>query len=220
MMKAITCPYAWDCGITFEPEALSEHDLDFLQNATAKRMTFMMLDCPHCSREFNFDTVAWQATGMGYTDPALPVVKQKKTVPQLKAILKKETIEIPAPYLDYLSSSHFRSELTVFESEANFIVYDLAELCEPTVVDGKSYLTVAQLKGFAHSLAALFPFPEKDTSKFTWAMLSECWVIGHEGTRLLFIDCRDSNALWIFHPDGGDVEQTNLTIMELSDTIQ
>ena len=220
MMKAITCPYSWDCGITFETEALSAQNLGFLQTAAHKRMTFMMLDCPHCSREFKFDTVAWQATGMGYTDPALPVAKQKKTVPQLKAILKKAKIAMPAPYLDYLTSSAFRPELAVFESEANFMVYDLAELCEPTVVDGKSYLTVAQLKGFAHSLAAFFPLPEKGTSEFTWAMLSECLVMGYEGSRLLFIDCRDSNALWIFHPDGGDVEQTHLTLTELLDKRQ
>ena len=219
MMKAITCPYSWDCGITFEPEALSNHDLDFLQTAVPKRMTFMVLYCPHCSREFNFDTVTWQATGMGYTDPAVPVEKKKKTVPQLKAILRKAKIEIPASYLDYLTSSNFRPELTVFESEANFMVYDLAALCEPTVVDGNSYLTVAQLKGFAHSLASLFPLPQ-NTSEFTWAMLSECWVIAYEGSRLLFIDCRDSNALWIFHPDGGEVAQINRTITELLDTTQ
>ena len=213
--KEINCPYYWNCGQTFKSEELNEHDFDFLQSATIKKMTFMFIHCPKCSRMFKFDTVKWEAEASHAVDPNIVVEKKKKTTKQLTAIFKKAKIEIPPTYFDYLTSDNFNSEISIFEDEDNFNLYELNELGEKINVDGKSYLTIRQLKGFASSLKEIINETPKRKigQQFTLSELSNCLTIGYENTRILFIDIRDNNSLWIFHSDGGDdFEKTDMTL--------
>ena len=217
-MKEIICPYNWDCGKISETKELNEYDFDFLQSATLKKMTFMFIHCPKCSRMFKFDTVKWKAEASHAVDPNIVVEKKKKTVKQLTTILDKAKIEIPSAYFDYLTSDNFNYEISIFEDEDNFKLYDLNELCEKINVDGKSYLTIKKLKGFASSLMEIIDETpkKKKGQQFTLTELSNCLTIGYENTRILFIDNRDNNSLWIFHSDGGDdLEKTNKTLDEI-----
>jgi len=207
--KEINCPYYWNCGQTFKSKELNEYDFNFLQSATIKKMTFMLIHCPKCSQMFKFDTVKREAMAMS-SNPNLKVEKMKKTVKQLTAILNKSKIEIPTPYFEYLISDNFNSEILIFEDEYSFELYDLEELCEKIKVDGKPYHAIRKLKGFANTLLEVIG--EQEGQPFSLKELSNCLAIGYENTRILFIDNRDNNSLWIFHPDGGDCEKTTMTL--------
>ncbi len=158
-MKNITCPYSWDCGHIFKVQELNEYDFDFVQSATKKKMTFMFIHCPHCSRMFQFDTVKREATASHASDPHEIIhPKKKRTNTQLIKILEEESIVIPSPYLTYLVSRKFSGRIPIsfnFEGDdftLDFTLYTLDELCEKVNIDHNSYLRISQLKGFADSL--------------------------------------------------------------------
>ncbi|MBT0574199.1 hypothetical protein OKE80_10660 [Riemerella anatipestifer] len=217
-MKEIICPYYWDCGKISETKELNEYDFNFLQSAVLKKMIFMFIHCPKCSRMFKFDTVKWEAEATHTVAPNIIVEKKKKTTKQLISILDKAKIEIPTAYFDYLTGNNFNSEISIFENEDNFKLYDLNELCEKINIDGKSYLIIRQLKGFVSSLMGIIDETSKSKKEqqFTLTELSNCLTIGYENTRILFIDYRDSNSIWIFHSDNGyDFEKTNKKLNEI-----
>lgn len=211
-MEGIICPYHWDCGKKIEPTEFSTSDHDFLQSATAKKMTFMIIHCPKCSREFKFDTVQWKSDGCGYSDPNVIIKKKKKTTKQLIAVLDKAKVEIPTLYFDYITSSAFDPQVSIFPDEEAFDLYDLEQLCEKIKVDGTSCLTVSQLRGFANTLLDIMGKIPPKKQDLSTQDLSNCLTIGFGNTRLLFIDCRDNNTLWVFYPDGGDVEKLQITL--------
>ncbi|KAB8053294.1 hypothetical protein GCN78_07085 [Janthinobacterium rivuli] len=92
---------------------------------------------------------------------------------------------------------------------------EMDALCQDVDVDGTSYLAVRQLEGFAQALAQAAGTGSKQAAPFSPAELAACLSIGEENTRILFIDSRDNEALWIYHPDGGDVDKTRLTVTSL-----
>ena len=72
------------------------------------------------------------------------------------------------------------------------------------------------IKGYALSLKSIIEDYGKDSNFFILDNLSDSITIGEENNRLLFIDSRDHNTLWIFYTDGGDgIEKTDLTLDEL-----
>ncbi|REC62977.1 hypothetical protein DRF65_07005 [Chryseobacterium pennae] len=211
-MEDIICPYPWDCGKTIEPKKLSKHDYDFLSSASEKKMIFMIIHCPECSREFKFNTVQWKSDKFGYSDPNITIEKKGKTIKQLTAILDRAKVDIPLAYFDYLISGEFDSQISIFSNEENFNLYDLNQLCEKINVDGTSYLTISQLKGFVHSLLEITDRISPKGQDLNYKDISNCLTIGSENTKLLCIDYRDQNSLWIFHPDGGDIERISVTL--------
>lgn len=214
-MKEIICPYLWDCGKKIEQQELSQYDYDFLKSASEKKMTFMIIHCPYCLREFKFDTVQWKANMFGCSDPNIVAKKNKKTTKQLNNILNKAKIEIPVLYFDYLISERFSPEVSVFQDEGKFCLYDLNQLCEKIDIDGKPYLTINQLKGFTTTLLETVDEMFTNLEDLDYNDISSFLTIGSENTRLLCIDHRDYNSLWVFHPDGGDVEKLSLTLNNL-----
>ncbi|AWK06978.1 hypothetical protein HYN56_23200 [Flavobacterium crocinum] len=218
-MREINCPYYWDCGKNFNPSEMKKDDFEFLKSATEKKITFMFLHCPKCKRRYKFDTVKWEADEFGFSDPNIVVEKKKKTTKQLMAILNKAKIEIPTPYLEYLIKENFNPKVSVFVDEDDFNLYNLNELCEKVNVDGKSNLRIRELKGYVDSLKEIIEETpkRKKAHQFTLDELSNCLTIGYENTRILFIDNRDNNSLWIFHSDGGDTFE--ITSMKLDKII-
>ena len=188
---------------------MSKYDYDFLQSATEKKMTFMFIHCPKCSRNFQFDTVEWKAESC-FDDPAKKAVKETKSTKELLTILEKSKIEIPSLYFDYLTSSKFKPAVTIFKGQDKFHLYNLEELCETANIDGTSCLRISELKGYAKSLEEIFG--EENTEVFSLAELSNCLTLGYENEAVLFLDDRDKNSLWIFYPDGGDIEPTKMTL--------
>jgi hypothetical protein len=213
-MKEITCPYSWNCGHKFQIRELSEFDYNFVKSASKKKMTFMFINCPKCKVQFQFDAVAWKATAK-YPDPGLKAApKVKKTVEEITGIFKKSKIEIPRAYFSYLTGKKFIPKISVFSSNPDFKLFNLAELCEKINIDGKFYLTISQLKGFTRSLKEIIDETMKKEGEIslTLTQLSNCLTIGCDNTRILFVDVRDKNSLWIFHQDGGDIEKVSMTV--------
>lgn len=213
-MTEITCPYHDACGQQFDSSALDAADAGFLKLAIGKNMRFMFLHCPACARMFQFDPVAWHAQSCEAAPPR-PARVAKKTARQLKQLLARENVAIPQPYLDYLDSAKPRREVAVFPDEDRFRLYNLAELCEHIDVDGGRYLAAAQLAGLAQSPGQVAGAGSKQATPFSLAELAACVAIGEENMRILFLDSRDSESVWIYHPDGGDVEKTELTVTSL-----
>ncbi|MFP3592455.1 hypothetical protein SB689_10880 [Chryseobacterium sp. SIMBA_038] len=214
-MKEIICPYSWDCGKIFDPQDLSKFDYNFIQSAVEKKMTFMIIHCPNCSREFKFDTIQWKSDEFGYSNPNNIVKKNEKTTKQLITILNKAKVEIPLSYFEYLISDKFEPQISIFPNEEDFILFNLNQLCEKINIEGKSYLTINQLKGFTDILMEFVDENFQQNQDLSYEELGNCLTIGSENTRILFVDNRDQNSLWIFHPDGGDIEKIALTLQNI-----
>lgn len=213
-MTEITCPYHGACGHHFDSSALDAADGAFLKTAIGRNMTFMFLHCPACARMFQFNPVAWIAHSCEAVLPK-PATVAKKTSRQLEKLLAKEKVALPPPYLDDLKSAKTRREVAVFEDEDRFRLYSLQELCEDIEVDGSRYLAARQLAGFAHTLSQVAGSDSQQAAPFSLAELAACVAIGEGNARLLFIDSRDNESLWVYHPDGGDVEKAPLTVASL-----
>ncbi|MDZ5634672.1 hypothetical protein [Janthinobacterium sp. GMG1] len=211
-MTKITCPYHDACGHHFDSSALDAADGDFLKSAIGKNMTFMFLHCPACSRIFQFNPVAWTAQACEAVTPKVA----KKSGKQLEKLLASKEVALPQAYLAHLRSGKSRPDVAIFTDEDPFTLYSLDALCQDVEVDGIRYLAVRQLAGFAQTLAQAAGTGSKQAAPFSLAELADCLSIGEENTRILFIDSRDNEALWIYHCDGGDVEKTRLTVSALS----
>lgn len=213
-MSEITCPYNGDCGRHFAPSAMDAPDGAFLKTAIAKKMTFMFLHCPACSRMFQFNPVAWTAQACETVTPKAGRVAKKSGV-QLETLLAREKVVLPPAYLDHLNSGKSRADVAIVRDEDHFTLYSLDALCQNVDVDGTRYLAVRQLAGFAQALAQAAGTGSRQAAPFSPAELAACLAIGEENSRILFIDSRDNDTLWIYHADGGDVERTGLTVTSL-----
>jgi hypothetical protein len=210
-MTEITCPYHDACGHHFDSSALDAADGDFLKSAIGKNMTFMFLHCPACSRIFQFNPVAWTAQACEAVTPKVA----KKSGKQLEKLLASKEVALPQAYLAHLRSGKSRPDVAIFTDEDPFTLYSLDALCHDVEVDGTRYLAVRQLAGFAQTLAQAAGTDSKQAAPFSPAELAACLAIGEEATRILFIDSRDNDTLWIYHPDGGDIDRTRLTVSAL-----
>lgn len=213
-MTDITCPYDGDCGRRFDSSAMDAPDAAFLNMAIGKKMTFMFLHCPACSRMFQFNPVAWTAQASETAAPRAARVA-KKSSKQLEKLLAREQVTVPQAYLAHLRSARSLPGAAIFKDEAPFTLYSLEALCQEVDVDGTRYRAVRQLAGFAQALGQAAGSGSQQAAPFSLAELAACLSIGEENTRILFIDSRDNDALWIYHCDGGDVEPTQLTLTSL-----
>lgn len=213
-MTEITCPYDGDCGRRFDSNTMDAPDAAFLNTAIGKKMTFMFLHCPACSRMFQFNPVAWTAHASETAAPRAARVTQKSSK-QLEKLLAGEKVSVPQAYLAHLRSVKSRPGVAIFKEEEPFTLYSLDALCQEVDVDGTRYRAVRQLAGFAQALGQAAGTGSKQAAPFSLAELAACLAIGEENTRILFIDSRDNDALWIYHCDGGDVEPTRLTLTSL-----
>ncbi|RAJ27257.1 hypothetical protein [Pedobacter cryoconitis] len=228
-MIKISCPYDWICGQEFTTDELSSHDRDFVISAAAKNMKLIFIDCPVCNVTFSYNPSSNKSIASGMINPDQHAKKEpvRKTLKAFNTLLKKDKVEIPPDYLAYLLSEQFTKKLEVFKAQDSFELFSYDELREVVNIDGKDYVNARQLKGFVLSLSELSLenefIPEtginsaygKDNCFFTLDELSHSIVIGQAGTDLLFIDSRDKDSLFVFHPDGGDTEATNLSLKDL-----
>ncbi|MGY0041110.1 hypothetical protein [Pedobacter sp. NJ-S-72] len=106
--------------------------------------------------------------------------------------------------------------MEIIKDENGFKIFSSEELREVVNIGGKKFVAARQLKGYALSLSDIIEDYGKDSNFFTLDNLSDSITIGEENNRLLFIDSRDHNTLWIFYADGGDgIGKTDLTLDEL-----
>jgi hypothetical protein len=214
-MIKITCPYNWICGKEFTTEDLSTSDKDFVASATAKKMTLMFIECPECNVTFSYNTVSGESKASHLINPD-QIIIERKTLKEFNAILKKDRVEIPSKYFDYLNSEKFKARLEILKDEDSFSIFNSEKLREIVNIDGKQFVVARQLKGYALSLRGIIEDYGKDSGFFTLDNLSGSITIGEENNRLLFIDSRDHNSLWIFHSDGGDaIVKIDLTLADM-----
>lgn len=211
-MEEIICPYTWFCGAKFGIDELSEHESERVKLWAERKKTFMFIDCPKCSTNFQFNPVEWKATAM-YSNPNEKIAKEVKSTKELLKILEKSDVEMPQSYLDYLISEKFKSKISIVKGQDKFHLYNLDELCETVNIDGNSCLRIAELKSYVKSLTEVFS--EGDMDEFSLSELSNCLTIGYKNEAILFLDYRDKDSLWIFHPDGGDIESTKMTLKKI-----
>ncbi|AMP97925.1 hypothetical protein AY601_0990 [Pedobacter cryoconitis] len=228
-MIKISCPYDWVCGQEFTIDELSAHDQDFVISAAAKKMKLIFIDCPVCKVTFSYNPSSNVSTASEMINPDQKDKKGpvRKTLKEFNALLKKDKIVLLPAYLAYLKSAKFKAQLKVFKDQDAFELLSYDSMREVVNIDGRDYVNARQLKGFALSLSELEPENNrsqetgvssaygKDNYFFTLDELADSIVIGQSGTRLLFIDSRDQDTLFVFHPDGGDIEKTSLSLRNL-----
>jgi hypothetical protein len=131
--------------------------------------------------------------------------------------LKEAGIELPDKHIHFLLGESFNNKFKVDDNEDPFNIYNTKELLTGTNIDGESYIIAESLIGYAKTLIDIMGDNTSDQNgeEYSLEQLSKGIVIGDENGRLLFIDSEDNSSLYIFHPDGGDVEKTEKSINDL-----
>ncbi|WP_445710689.1 hypothetical protein [Flavobacterium sp.] len=118
--------------------------------------------------------------------------------------------------LDYLDFIKDNPKTISFNGE-KFNLFTIDELCKPVVIHGMEILTI-------HSLKAHVPNLQKVNSNFTYDQngiafslhrFSLSVLIGYANENLIFIDYRDKNRIYIFHPKSRDITKTALTVNKI-----
>ena len=158
-----------------------------------KKFNTMLITCTHCQK---------RTTWHHGIEECNNEVKRKENLKQNS---------IPVNYLSILNSLK-KLEITIFEDEDNFKLYSKDELTKLLSVNGIYYYQISELLGYISTIVEFSIGDIKDEIK----LLENSVTIGHENTRVLFIDSREENSyLFVFHPDGGDIEKTSLRINNL-----
>jgi len=143
---------------------------------------------------------AWQGGGYGKFVPPKIVLPEKQ--------LQKAGIKLPADYRKFLLR-HRGDRL-----KAGRTVWDLtpaAGLFEKTDIDGRNYPAIGVLKGYAAALKDACEDGQTCDAKgkpYPLARLAAGLAIGmSDDGDVLYLDPAAKHSVWIFHHDGGDVEQ-------------
>lgn len=214
-MEIIKCPYDSVCGFEFEPTRLNDKDYSFLQSAVKKKMTFMFITCPNCSRSFKFDTVKWESEASMKIRNGFQANESKKSPQQLLRVLRDYGVELRKDYVGVLMSPEFEGNSFFKINEVEFLLFSLNELCKEVELDGQIIPQINLVKGYSTTLKEVLKDDLKSSQADELSILSDGIAIGSNNTEILFIDPRDMNALLIFHPDGGDISRTGKKLDEL-----
>lgn len=143
---------------------------------------------------------AWQKAGY----PAY--VPEKITIPT--AALAKLGIKLPDDYTEFLLQ-HRRSVRYDYD-DCLWELTKAAQLLTKINVDGKNIPSVQQLKQFAATMKKATKADTTEDHKgkpYPLARLAAGIAIGSSDSGdVLYLDPAESCSVWIFHPDGGDVE--------------
>lgn len=174
------------CEKYFTP---TESDKSRLDDAIKSKMPLLIINCTICNNQ-NFIK-------------AEELNVEKKDV--IKDLRKKE---IPNKYKEFLNATK-NMKISIFKKEDDFKLYSYDELKQMVNIDGVMYYQMSEILGYVKTIAMLALENIEENVK----LLENSISIGYENTRILFIDSRQDNSfLYIFHPDGGDVEKTDIRI--------
>lgn len=128
--------------------------------------------------------------------------------------LAKLNIALPIDYLNFLQQHRASQTYECGDNEWTLFASD--ELVKKTKVDGKSVPNVRQLQRFArsfHEVTGEDSTTDARGKAYALDRLSDGIVIGSgDGGEVLYLDPADQNGVWIFFPDGGDVERAAKTV--------
>ena len=106
---------------------------------------------------------------------------------------------------------------TIRIDEGVFKLYTIDELCQLVTIDDKKMSTIYSLKAYVETLREFlgnFTY-DQNGNPFTLLRLALSPVIGSENGNPIFVDYKDKNTIYIFHPDGGDITKTTLTLNKI-----
>jgi hypothetical protein len=145
---------------------------------------------------------AWQAAGFPDPEPIQLPLKE----------LAKLGITLPDDYAKFLAE-HFGEDYERDDETWRLSTAD--ELVETIDVDGQDVLAIRQLSVFAQTLEDVMEDGETEDHKgkaYPLSRLADGVAIGTNGNGdVLYLDPADQSAVWVFHPDGGDVERVSKT---------
>jgi hypothetical protein len=216
-MPTVKCPYDWFCGKEFSLDAKQSA---WLQDLSKKKGAIAVLPCPKCKSEVMINPRTLATEPMFENPHVKPAKKPKTSSRALLSKLKEAGITLPAMYREFVKNLPADCEVSIIRGDEPFTLYSLEELCEKVNISGKRTLTAQQLKTYAGFLKKIVEdhtttIDEKG-KPFTLKRLAAGLTIGYENERVLFIDPSDDNSLWIFHPDGGDVQRVRKTLETLT----
>jgi hypothetical protein len=144
---------------------------------------------------------AWQRGGYGKFVPPKIVLPEKE--------LKQAGLKLPPDYRRFLLQHRGRKRL-----KAGRTLWDLtpaARLLEKTKVDGRNYPAISVLRGYAAAMKDACEDGQTCDAKgkpYPLARLAAGLALGmSDDGDVLFLDPAAKYSVWIFHHDGGDVEQ-------------
>jgi hypothetical protein len=145
---------------------------------------------------------AWLAAGFPEPEPMVVPVKD----------LRKLGITLPEDYAKFLLK-HFGEEYEYDGEQWRLLTAD--GLLETVTVDDQDLPSVRQLAAFAKTLEDVMEDGETEDHKgkpYPLSRLAKGVAIGSSSDGgVLYLDPADDNAVWWFHPDGGDVERLSKT---------
>lgn len=179
---------------------LSDTDIERIQYAKDNKKLFTLLVCPNCKQQ-----TTWDVTTKIYDDASLLNFESKSKQTEIKEGV------LPEEYFNYLKEKD-QLAIKVTKDRDEFNLFSIAELFTNISIDKNEYLTIFQLKGYFNTLKEVgYEFSKKEIELFENAL-----AIGDENGDVLFIDKREENSkLYIFYPDGGDIEKTKLTLNDI-----
>jgi len=175
-----------------------EEGLQRIELAKEKGWGMMLFNCPKCGEQ-----TSWHRLKEMYSDTTLLNLEKVN-----KPIVEIDNTLLPKGYFDFLLNNK-NAKIRVSKNRDEFNLFTAEELFTTISVDKKEYLTVYKLQGFLKTLLEVgVELKEKEV-----LLLENSLSIGDENGDVLFIDKREENSkLYIFYPDGGDIENTKLTL--------
>jgi len=181
-----------NCDQCFE---VNPNDLDRIKKASSNSLSMMLIICSKCKNQ----TTWYNGIETCQPDANINFIED----------LRKN--KIPNSYIKHLKD-RTKLEVNIFDDESDFSLYSNDDLLKKVNIDNILYYQVSQILGFIKTIKE---FALEDI-KEDLELLENSISIGYENTRILFIDGREANSsLYIFHPDGGDIEKTSLRINNL-----
>lgn len=177
-----------------------QEDLEKISYAKQNGIPRVVFNCPNCGQQ-----TTWNRLVEIHNDSSLLNIENKPKQTEIKEGI------LPEVYFNYLKGKD-QLDLKVTKDKDKFNLFSLEELFTNISIDKNEYLTIFQLKGYFKTLKEVgYEFSKKEIELFENAL-----AIGDENGDVLFIDKREDNSkLYIFYPDGGDIEKTKLTINDI-----
>lgn len=116
--------------------------------------------------------------------------------------------ELPPAYLTFLEG-HTGDLSWEYDDIDSWELATRDALSEMVSVDGQSLPYIEQLKGFADTLRDVMGecTTDADDADYPLQRLSGGLAIGTNNGDVMYLDPADGFSVWIFYPDGGDVER-------------
>ncbi|AYN04413.1 hypothetical protein [Flavobacterium sp. 140616W15] len=185
------------CNSFFE---IFEEGILRIEVAKKNKWSSILFVCPHCNQQTSWNRL----TEIHNNSNLLTQSKDGMEVEIDKDLLPKD-------YYTFRINTK-KNTICISKKRNDFNLYSLEELFKEVFIDKNKFVTIFQLQGYLKSMLEVgVEFKEKEIS-----LLENALSIGEENGDILFIDKREENSnLYIFYPDGGDIDKLKLTLNDI-----